>query len=68
MTSKPGTGDDNKEDAFVEQYEVRWSLLMVLPVTIMMVNVMMVTVASARTLYSEFLQWSKLLGGAFFSF
>ncbi|CAL4906114.1 unnamed protein product [Urochloa decumbens] len=68
LTSKPGTGDDGEEDAFAELYEVRWSFLMVPPVTIMMVNAVAVAVASARTLYSEFPQWSKLLGGAFFSF
>jgi 1,4-beta-D-xylan synthase len=69
LTSKPGgAGDDGDEDAFAELYEVRWSFLMVPPVTIMMVNAVAVAVASARTLYSEFPQWSKLLGGAFFSF
>ncbi|KAL6638427.1 hypothetical protein ACP70R_023922 [Stipagrostis hirtigluma subsp. patula] len=69
LTSKPGTGDsDGEDDAFAELYEVRWSYLMVPPVTIMMVNAVAVAVASARTLYSEFPQWSKLLGGAFFSF
>ncbi|XP_062204687.1 cellulose synthase-like protein D4 [Phragmites australis] len=68
LTSKPGTGDnDSDEDAFAELYEVRWSFLMVPPVTIMMVNAVALAVASARTLYSEFPQWSKLLGGAFFS-
>ncbi|CAD6269885.1 unnamed protein product [Miscanthus lutarioriparius] len=69
LTSKPGgAGDGGEEDAFAELYEVRWSFLMVPPVTIMMVNAVAVAVASARTLYSEFPQWSKLLGGAFFSF
>ncbi|KAL6847407.1 hypothetical protein ACP4OV_023260 [Aristida adscensionis] len=70
LTSKPGTGDggDGEDDAFAELYEVRWSYLMVPPVTIMMVNAVAVAVATARTLYSEFPQWSKLLGGAFFSF
>ena len=69
LTSKPGgAGDDGEEEAFAELYEVRWSFLMVPPVTIMMVNAVAVAVASARTLYSEFPQWSKLLGGAFFSF
>ncbi|KAG8093132.1 hypothetical protein GUJ93_ZPchr0012g21488 [Zizania palustris] len=71
LTSKPGGdvgGDGNEDDAFAELYEVRWSFLMVPPVTIMMVNAVAIAVASARTLYSEFPQWSKLLGGAFFSF
>ncbi|KAK3139980.1 hypothetical protein QOZ80_5AG0393560 [Eleusine coracana subsp. coracana] len=68
LTSKPGTGDDGEDDAFAELYEVRWSFLMVPPLTIMMVNAVAIAVATARTLYNEFPQWSKLLGGAFFSF
>uniref|UniRef100_A0A0E0BTY9 Uncharacterized protein n=1 Tax=Oryza glumipatula TaxID=40148 RepID=A0A0E0BTY9_9ORYZ len=76
LTSKPGNGggdggvggEGNDDEAFAELYEVRWSYLMVPPVTIMMVNAVAIAVAAARTLYSEFPQWSKLLGGAFFSF
>uniref|UniRef100_A0A0D9Y081 Uncharacterized protein n=1 Tax=Leersia perrieri TaxID=77586 RepID=A0A0D9Y081_9ORYZ len=74
LTSKNSNSGDvggeegNEEDAFAELYEVRWSFLMVPPVTIMMVNAVAIAVASARTLYSEFPQWSKLLGGVFFSF
>uniref|UniRef100_J3NE30 Uncharacterized protein n=1 Tax=Oryza brachyantha TaxID=4533 RepID=J3NE30_ORYBR len=75
LTSKPtndggagGAGAGGEDDAFAELYEVRWSFLMVPPVTIMMVNAVAIAVAAARTLYSEFPQWSKLLGGAFFSF
>ncbi|VAI28502.1 unnamed protein product [Triticum turgidum subsp. durum] len=68
LTSKPGGADDGEEDTFAELYEVRWSFLMVPPVTIMMLNAVALAVGTARTLYSEFPQWSKLLGGAFFSF
>ncbi|XP_072998241.1 cellulose synthase-like protein D4 [Typha latifolia] len=66
LTSKPAT-DDN-DDAFAELYMVKWSFLMVPPITIMMINAIAIAVALARTMYSEFPQWSKLLGGVFFSF
>ncbi|CAM0949615.1 unnamed protein product [Alopecurus aequalis] len=68
LTSKPGGAEDGEEETFAELYEVRWSFLMVPPVTIMMLNAVAMAVATARTVYSEFPQWSKLLGGAFFSF
>ncbi|WOL03282.1 cellulose synthase-like protein D5 [Canna indica] len=66
LTSKPAT-DDN-DDAFAELYLVKWSFLMVTPITIMMINMIAIAVGIARTMYSEFPQWSKLVGGVFFSF
>ncbi|XP_077218485.1 cellulose synthase-like D5 [Tasmannia lanceolata] len=66
LTSK-SAADDN-EDVFAELYVVKWSFLMVPPITIMMVNMIAIAVGMARTIYSEFPQWSKLLGGVFFSF
>ncbi|KAG0475785.1 hypothetical protein HPP92_015471 [Vanilla planifolia] len=36
--------------------------------TIMMINVIAVAVGFAKTIYSDFPQWSKLIGGSFFSF
>jgi len=67
LTSKSATPDDS-EDEFADLYVVKWSFLMVPPITIMMVNSIAVAVGVARTLYSPFPQWSKLLGGVFFSF
>ncbi|XP_010931704.1 cellulose synthase-like protein D5 [Elaeis guineensis] len=66
LTSKSAT-DDNDE-VYAELYEVKWSFLMVPPITIMMINMIAIAVGVARTMYSEFPQWSKLLGGVFFSF
>ncbi|KAK8968527.1 Cellulose synthase-like protein D5 [Platanthera guangdongensis] len=65
LTSKPA--NDENDNEFAELYIVKWSLLMVPPMTIMMVNVIAMAVAFARAIYSEFPRWSKLLGGSFFS-
>ncbi|KAE8708703.1 Cellulose synthase-like protein D2 [Hibiscus syriacus] len=67
LTSKSATPEDG-DDEFVELYVVKWSFLMVPPITIMMVNMIAIAVGVARTMYSMFPQWSKLLGGVFFSF
>ncbi|GAB4841074.1 Cellulose synthase-like protein D5 [Ancistrocladus abbreviatus] len=67
LTSKSATPDDS-EDEFAELYVVKWSFLMIPPITIMMVNLIAIAVGMARALYSPFPQWSKLLGGVFFSF
>ncbi|CAN6468577.1 unnamed protein product [Victoria cruziana] len=64
LTSKSAVDD---EDEFAELYVVKWSFLMVPPITIMMVNIIAIAVGAARTMYSEYPEWSKLLGGAFFS-
>ncbi|KAL5996280.1 Cellulose synthase-like protein D5 [Asimina triloba] len=66
LTSK-SAADDNV-DEFAELYVVKWSFLMVPPITIMMVNMIAIAVGVARTMYSMFPQWSKLVGGVFFSF
>ncbi|GMH02590.1 hypothetical protein Nepgr_004429 [Nepenthes gracilis] len=67
LTSKSVTPDDS-EDEFADLYAVKWSFLMVPPITIMMVNLIAIAVSMARALYSPYPQWSKLLGGVFFSF
>ncbi|MQL70937.1 hypothetical protein Taro_003264, partial [Colocasia esculenta] len=66
LTSK-SAGDEN-EDIYAELYLVKWTSLMIPPITIMMVNIIAIAVGFARTIYSETPQWSKLMGGAFFSF
>ncbi|KAK3194199.1 hypothetical protein Dsin_025509 [Dipteronia sinensis] len=66
LTSKSATPEDG-DDEFAELYEVKWSFLMVPPITIMMVNTIAIAVGVARTMYSTFPQWSKLVGGVFFS-
>ncbi|CAN6476819.1 unnamed protein product [Victoria cruziana] len=66
LTSK-SAGEDN-DDIYADLYIVKWSSLMIPPITIMMVNLIAIAVAFSRTIYSEVPQWSKLLGGVFFSF
>ncbi|KAK7379022.1 hypothetical protein VNO80_04474 [Phaseolus coccineus] len=67
LTSKSAT-PENEEDEFADLYEVKWSFLMIPPITIMMVNAIGIAVGVARTMYSPFPQWSRLVGGVFFSF
>ncbi|KAL3690940.1 hypothetical protein R1sor_004591 [Riccia sorocarpa] len=65
LTSKAGGEDEN--DEFAELYAVKWSALMIPPITIMLVNLIAIAVAVSRTLYSSIPQWSRLVGGVFFS-
>ncbi|CAH8269764.1 unnamed protein product [Arabidopsis lyrata] len=67
LTSKSSTPEEG-EDEFADLYAVKWSFLMVPPLSIMMVNIIAIAVGPATTLYSPFPQWSKLVGGVFFSF
>ncbi|KAJ6809316.1 cellulose synthase-like protein D2 [Iris pallida] len=66
LTSKSGGEDEN--DEFADLYLVKWTALMVPPITIMMVNLIAIAVGVSRTIYSTIPQWSKLVGGVFFSF
>ncbi|KAH7687262.1 1,4-beta-D-xylan synthase protein [Dioscorea alata] len=66
LTSK-SAGDDI-DDEFADLYLVKWTSLMIPPITIMMVNLIAIAVGISRTIYSTVPQWSKLLGGVFFSF
>ncbi|KAL0904759.1 hypothetical protein M5K25_026908 [Dendrobium thyrsiflorum] len=66
LTSKSAAEDN--EDIYADLYIVKWTSLMIPPITIMMVNLISIAFAFARTIYSEIPQWSKLMGGAFFSF
>lgn len=67
LTSKSATPEDG-DDEFADLYVVKWSFLMIPPITIMLVNMIAIAVGVARTLYSPFPEWSKLVGGVFFSF
>uniref|UniRef100_M8BQC4 Cellulose synthase-like protein D2 n=1 Tax=Aegilops tauschii TaxID=37682 RepID=M8BQC4_AEGTA len=66
LTSKSGADDEN--DEYADLYIVKWTSLMIPPIVIMMVNLIAIAVGFSRTIYSEIPQWSKLLGGVFFSF
>ncbi|KAL9258680.1 Cellulose synthase-like protein [Drosera capensis] len=65
LTSK-SSGDDD-DDIFADLYLVKWTSLMIPPIVIAMVNIIAVCYAFARTIYSSVPQWSKFIGGAFFS-
>ncbi|KAH7287526.1 hypothetical protein KP509_32G060200 [Ceratopteris richardii] len=65
LTSKSAAEDET--DEFADLYVFKWTSLMIPPLTIMMVNLIAIAVAFARTIYSSSPEWSKLLGGTFFS-
>ncbi|XP_075476236.1 cellulose synthase-like protein D2 [Primulina tabacum] len=66
LTSK-SAGDENDHD-FADLYILKWSSLMIPPITIMITNLIAIAVGVSRTIYSTIPQWSRLLGGVFFSF
>ncbi|XP_047962858.1 cellulose synthase-like protein D2 [Salvia hispanica] len=66
LTSK--SGGDDEEDEFADLYVVKWTSLMIPPIVIIMVNLIAIAVGISRTIYSVIPQWSRLLGGVFFSF
>ncbi|CAK9153231.1 unnamed protein product [Ilex paraguariensis] len=66
LTSK-SAGDEN-DDEFADLYIIKWTSLMIPPITIMLVNLIAIAVGVSRTIYSAIPQWSRLLGGVFFSF
>jgi cellulose synthase/poly-beta-1,6-N-acetylglucosamine synthase-like glycosyltransferase len=66
LTSKSGAEDE--DDEYADLYLVKWTSLMIPPITIMMVNLIAIAVGFSRTIYSTIPQWSRLLGGVFFSF
>ncbi|XP_058724195.1 cellulose synthase-like protein D4 [Vicia villosa] len=66
LTAKSGAEDD--DDIYADLYVVKWTSLMIPPIVIAMVNVIAIVVAFSRTVYSANPQWSKFIGGAFFSF
>ncbi|KAL8162886.1 hypothetical protein V2J09_014375 [Rumex salicifolius] len=65
LTSK-SAGED-EEDIYADLYVLKWTSLFVMPITIMVVNISAMIVGLSRTIYSEIPEWSKLIGGWFFS-
>lgn len=65
LTSKSGADED---DEFADLYIVKWTSLMIPPILIMMLNLIAIAVGFSRTIYSTIPEWSKLIGGVFFSF
>lgn len=66
LTAKAAAEDD--DDIYADLYVVKWTSLFIMPLTIIVVNLMAVVIGISRTIYSEIPQWSKLVGGVFFSF
>ncbi|GJN16553.1 hypothetical protein PR202_gb03572 [Eleusine coracana subsp. coracana] len=66
LTAK-AAADDN-EDIYADLYVVKWSSLLIPPITIGMINIIAIAFAFARTVYSENPRWGKFIGGGFFSF
>ncbi|KAG6778243.1 hypothetical protein POTOM_018097 [Populus tomentosa] len=66
LTSK-SAGDD-VDDIYADLYLVKWTSLMIPPIVIAMTNIIAMAFAFIRTIYSTVPQWSKFVGGAFFSF
>ncbi|XP_021288828.1 cellulose synthase-like protein D4 isoform X1 [Herrania umbratica] len=66
LTSK-SAGEDN-DDIYADLYLVKWTSLMIPPIVIAMINIIALAIAFSRTVYSSVPQWSKFMGGAFFSF
>ncbi|TMW92443.1 hypothetical protein EJD97_013025 [Solanum chilense] len=65
LTSKSAADDD---DEYADLYIIKWTSLMIPPIVIMMTNLIAIAVGVSRTIYSTIPQWSRLLGGVFFSF
>ncbi|GAV66148.1 Cellulose_synt domain-containing protein [Cephalotus follicularis] len=66
LTSKSTAEDE--DDIFADLYIVKWTSLFIMPLTIIVVNIVALVIGFSRTIYSVLPQWSKLLGGSFFSF
>uniref|UniRef100_A0A0A0KT82 Uncharacterized protein n=1 Tax=Cucumis sativus TaxID=3659 RepID=A0A0A0KT82_CUCSA len=67
LTPKLATLKDG-DDEFADLYVVKWSFMMIPPITIMLVNTIAIAVGIARALYSPHPEWSKLVGGVSYSF
>lgn len=65
LTSKAGA--DEEGDEFADLYVVKWSALMIPPITIILTNAVAIAVGTSRQIYSTIPEWSKLIGGVFFS-
>ncbi|XP_039841735.1 cellulose synthase-like protein D5 [Panicum virgatum] len=66
LTAKAATEDD--DDPFAELYLVKWTSLFIPPLAVIGINIIALVVGVSRTVYAEIPQYSKLLGGGFFSF
>ncbi|XP_010925919.2 cellulose synthase-like protein D1 [Elaeis guineensis] len=66
LTSK--SANEDEDDIYADLYVIKWTSLFIPPLTIIVINLVAVVVGFSRTVYSEIPEWSKLMGGLFFSF
>ncbi|KAK9280648.1 hypothetical protein L1049_014344 [Liquidambar formosana] len=66
LTSK--SANDDADEDFADLYTIKWTSLMILPVTIIMTNLIAIAFGVLRTISSVIPLWSRLMGGVFFSF
>ncbi|KAK9280132.1 hypothetical protein L1049_013819 [Liquidambar formosana] len=66
LTSK--SANDDEDEDFADLYTIKWTSLMILPVTIIMTNLIAIAFGVLRTINSVIPLWSRLVGGVFFSF
>ncbi|XP_050215996.1 cellulose synthase-like protein D1 [Mercurialis annua] len=66
LTSK-SVGED-VDDAYADLFMVKWTSLFIMPLAIILCNLIAIIIGLSRTIYSVIPQWSKLIGGCFFSF
>ncbi|PIN15418.1 1,4-beta-D-xylan synthase [Handroanthus impetiginosus] len=66
LTSK--SSNEDEDDIYADLYVVKWTSLFIVPLMIIIVNLVALVIGFARTVYSIIPEWSKLFGGAFFSF
>jgi len=65
LTSKSASDED---DDFTDLYTIKWSFLIIPPITVIILNLIGIAVGVCRTVYGANPQWGQLLGGVFFSF
>ncbi|KAL3812365.1 hypothetical protein ACJIZ3_013633 [Penstemon smallii] len=66
LTAKASAEDE--DDIYADLYEIKWTSLFLVPLSIIIVNLIALMLGFSRTVYSIIPQWSRLFGGAFFSF
>ncbi|EMS54438.1 Putative cellulose synthase-like protein D5 [Triticum urartu] len=66
LPAKAAAEDD--DDPFAELYLIKWTSLFIPPLAIIGINIIAMVVGVSRCVYAEIPQYSKLLGGGFFSF
>ncbi|KAL5200269.1 hypothetical protein ABZP36_021472 [Zizania latifolia] len=66
LTAKAAAEDD--DDPFAELYLIKWTSLFIPPLAVIGINIIALVVGVSRAVYAEIPQYSKLLGGGFFSF